>query len=129
MAPLARVTTAAVGVEVKGRVDEGVGETGDEVPLRHQVQEEKKRAGGLKLKTAAQASNQSHCFYLPASRQRQQQSLRKEQETPQEMRQSEREEGVSYHWALRGFSVCTSESDQESVQLAFDCWQMCRLSL
>ena len=47
MAPLARLTAAAVGVGGGGRVDEGVRETGDEVPLRHQsTAEEKKRAGG-----------------------------------------------------------------------------------
>lgn len=46
MAPLARVTTAAVGVEVKGRVDEGVGETGDEVPLRHQSTRRKRELEG-----------------------------------------------------------------------------------
>lgn len=82
-----------------------------------------KESWRAKVKDCCSGIKSKPLLYLPASRQKQQQSLSKEQETPQEMRQRDREEGVSYHW------VRTSESDQESVQLAFDCWQMCRLSL
>lgn len=57
-------------------VDEGVRETGDEVPLRHQFRveeserERKKRSWRAKLKTAAQPSNQSYSFTFQAQTQR-----------------------------------------------------------
>lgn len=63
-------------------------ETGDEVPLRHHSAPEK--GWRVKLKTAAQASNQSYSFTSSSLKTKTAQSLGEEEETPQEMRESGR---------------------------------------
>lgn len=67
-------------------------ETGDEVPLRHHSAPEK--GWRVKLKTAAQASNQSYSFYLFQPQDKNSTVIRRRR-TPQEMRK--RETGKGFH--------------------------------
>lgn len=126
MAPLARLTTAAVGVEVEAGWMKEWEETGDEVPPRHQSTAEEKKGLEGEVKACCSGIKSKLLLHLAASRQKQHSHKEKRRK---HHRKWEREKRGFIPLGWPNFTVCTSESDQESVQLALNCWQIYWLSL